>query len=131
MQELRKRLERILSGKMKLQAVFACLILLLPGCFAEEKDEEVITFNGRNLNGNPVHEFTLETAYGDLWNLSEEEGKIVILAFIFTRCDNTCPVTSENLKVVKERLTESELENITFVSVTVDKKHDSPERLRE
>ena len=131
MQELRKRLERILSGKMKLQAVFACLILLLPGCFAEEEDEEIITFNGTNLNGNPVYEFKLETAYGDLWNLSEEEGKIVILAFIFTRCDNTCPVTSENLKVVKERLTESELEEITFVSVTVDKKHDSPERLRE
>lgn len=115
---------------MRIQAILACLILIIPGCFSEDSAEEIITFNGRNLNGSPVYEFTLETAYGDLWNMSEQEGKVVVLAFIFTRCDNTCPVTSQNLKMVKQSLTESELENVTFVSVTVDKKYDSPDRLK-
>ncbi len=115
---------------MKFQALIACLILIIPGCFSEESVKEEISFNGRNLNGSPVYEFTLETAYGDLWSLADEEGKVVVLAFVFTRCDNTCPVTSQNLKMVKQSLTESELENVTFVSVTVDKKHDSPDRLR-
>jgi len=94
---------------MKFQALFACLILIIPGCFSEESIEEEISFNGRNLNGSPVYEFTLETAYGDLWSLADEEGKVVVLAFVFTRCDNTCPVTSQNLKMVKESLTKSEL----------------------
>ena len=115
---------------MRLQAIIACILIVLPGCISSPSDEEKITFNGRDLKGNPVYEFTLETAYGDLWNLSDEDGKVVVLVFMFTRCDNTCPVTSENVKNVKQSLTDEELEKVTFVSVTVDKKYDSPERLR-
>ena len=73
--------------------------------------------------------FTLGDSKGPLWNLTEQEGKVVVLAFIFTRCDNTCPVTSQNLKVVYESLTEDELAKVSFVSVTVDWRHDSPSEL--
>ena len=85
------------------------------GCFAEEEDEEVITFNGRNLNGNPVYEFTLETAYGDLWNLSEEEGKNRTRLY-FHAPDNICPVTSENLSCEREahRIRTCKTSNIRF-----------------
>ena len=50
---------------------------------------EEIRFNGRNLEGSDVYMFTLEDSKGPLWNLTEQEGKVVVLAFIFTRCDNT------------------------------------------
>ena len=116
---------------MKLQVLFACLILILPGCISnEEESEEEITFNGRDLKGSPTYNFTLESADGELWNLGEHHGKVVILVFMFTRCDNTCPVTSQNVKMVQEQLTASELENISIVSVTVDWKNDSPSKLQ-
>ena len=113
---------------MRIQAFVLAMILLLPGCFSE--DEEEITFNGRDLGGSDTYMFTLEDAQGPLWNLSDQEGKVVILVFMFTRCDNTCPVTSQNVKMVQDTLTEDELEKISIVSVTVDWRHDSPSELR-
>ena len=112
---------------MKLKALMITLVLLLPGCLDSEGEE--IRFNGRNLEGSDVYMFTLEDSKGPLWNLTEQEGKVVVLAFIFTRCDNTCPVTSQNLKVVYESLTEDELAKVSFVSITVDWRHDSPSEL--
>lgn len=112
---------------MKLKVLMITLVLLLPGCLDSEGEE--IRFNGRNLEGSDVYMFTLEDSKGPLWNLTEQEGKVVVLAFIFTRCDNTCPVTSQNLKVVYESLTEDELAKVSFVSVTVDWRHDSPSEL--
>ena len=112
---------------MRIQALLLALVLMLPGCFS---DEEEITFKGRDLGGSDTYKFTLEDAEGPLWSLEEQEGKVVVMAFIFTRCDNTCPVTSQNVKMVKETLTEDELAKTSFVSITVDWRHDSPERLR-
>mgnify|MGYP000069799211 FL=1 len=116
---------------MKLQVLLACLILILPGCISEEEESaEEITFNGRDLKGSPTYNFTLESADGELWNLGDHHGKVVILVFMFTRCDNTCPVTSQNVKMVQEQLTTSELENISILSVTVDWQTDSPSKLQ-
>tara|TARA_X000001036_G_scaffold188014_1_gene177248 strand:- start:748 stop:1293 length:546 start_codon:yes stop_codon:yes gene_type:complete len=95
-----------------------------------DDEEEEISYNGRDLGGSETHQFTLEDAQGPLWNLSDQEGKVVILVFMFTRCDNTCPVTSQNIKMVQDTLTDEELAKISIVSVTVDWRHDSPSELR-
>ena len=113
---------------MKKYAILLTLILMFPGCFGD--DEEEISFNGRDLGGSYTYKFTLEDAEGPLWSLQEQEGKVVVLAFIFTRCDNTCPVTNQNVKMVKDTLSEEEASKVSFVSVTVDWRHDSPSVLR-
>mgnify|MGYP001599348314 FL=1 len=114
---------------MRVEAFILAVILLLPGCISE--DEEVpITYNGLNLEGSETYRFTLESADGDLWSLDEQKGKVVILVFMFTRCDNTCPVTSQNIKMAQDKLTEEELEKISIVSVTVDWRTDSPSKLQ-
>ena len=93
-------------------------------------DEEEISLHGRDLGGSYTYKFTLEDAEGPLWSLQEQEGKVVVLAFIFTRCDNTCPVTNQNVKMVKDALSEEEASKVSFVSVTVDWRHDSPSVLK-
>ena len=114
---------------MRVEAFILAVILLLPGCISE--DEEVpVTYNGLNLEGSETYRFTLESADGDLWSLDEQKGKVVILVFMFTRCDNTCPVTSQNIKMAQDKLTEEELEKISIVSVTVDWRTDSPSKLQ-
>ena len=114
---------------MRLTALILSLIILLPGCMSDDEEEE-ISYNGRDLGGSETYQFTLEDAQGPLWNLSDQEGKVVILVFMFTRCDNTCPVTSQNIKMVQDTLTDEELAKISIVSVTVDWRHDSPSELR-
>ena len=114
---------------MQIRVLFACLLLILPGCFGN--DEEVIGFNGETPKIlDDDYKFVLEDAEGPLWSLVDQEGKVVIMAFIFTRCDSTCPVTNQNVKMVKDSLTETELETVSFVSITVDWRHDSPSVLR-
>lgn len=115
---------------MRFTALILSLIILLPGCMSDDEEEEEITYNGRDLGGSETYQFTLEDSQGPLWNLSDQEGKVVILVFMFTRCDNTCPVTSQNIKMVQDTLTDEELAKISIVSVTVDRKHDSPSELR-
>ena len=114
---------------MRLTALILSLIILLPGCMSDDEEEE-ISYNGRDLGGKETYRFTLEDSQGPLWNLSDQEGKVVILVFMFTRCDNTCPVTSQNVKSVQDTLTDDELAKISIVSVTVDWEHDSPSELR-
>lgn len=114
---------------MRIAAIILSLILLLPGCMSEDEDEP-ITFNGLNLEGSETYKFTLESADGEIWSLEEQEGKVVILVFMFTRCTNTCPVTSQNIKMAQEALAEDELEKISIVSVTVDWRTDSPSKLQ-
>ena len=102
---------------MRIKALTLILILMIPGCLS---GDEEITFNGRDLGGNDTYKFTLEDAQGPLWSLEDQEGKVVILVFIFTRCDDTCPVTSHNIKLVKDSLSDDELAKTSFVSITVD-----------
>ena len=115
------------------RVIFILAILLSSGCTApgdNDISENDVIFHGRDLEGSDIYRFTLEDAQGPLWDLNDQEGKVVILAFIFTRCYETCPVTSQNIKMVEDRLTEDELNNTSIVSVTVDWRHDSPSELR-
>ncbi|HIF45797.1 MAG TPA: SCO family protein [Candidatus Poseidoniales archaeon] len=110
---------------MRLEIILAAILILLPGCVSEEQ----IKFNGRDLDESQTYKFTLESHDGELWSLEDQRGKVVVLVFMFTRCDDTCPVTSQNVNWVKSQLSEAELEQVSFVSVTVDWRNDSPSKL--
>jgi cytochrome oxidase Cu insertion factor (SCO1/SenC/PrrC family) len=110
---------------MRLEIILAAILILLPGCVSEEQ----IKFNGRDLDESQTYKFTLESNDGELWSLEDQRGKVVVLVFMFTRCDDTCPVTSQNVNWVKSQLSEAELEQVSFVSVTVDWRNDSPSKL--
>ena len=111
---------------MQIRVFLACLLLLLPGCFA---DEEGPDFNGKDLGKMDVYKFTLSDQNQSEYSLEDLEGQVVVLAFVYTRCDDVCLLIANNLKVVKSELTEEELEKVSFVSVTIDWRHDSPEVL--
>ncbi len=48
---------------------------------------------------------------------------VTIVNFIFTRCDNICPVTTMKMRTVMDRT--GDLPDIKLVSITVDPAHDS------
>ena len=107
--------------------VFAIsLLFLLPGCI----DSQNSIFNGKDLNDLETYKFTLSDQNQSSFSLEDHEGKVVVLAFVYTRCDDVCLIISSNLKYVKAQLTSDELEQISFISVTIDWKHDSPEVLK-
>ena len=112
---------------MKIRAILACIILLIPGCFSEPSPD----FHGKDLKESEIFLFTLNDQNQSSYSLEDNEGKVIVLAFIYTRCDDVCLLIAQNLKVVKSQMTEVELSKVQFVSVPIDWRHDSPDVLNE
>lgn len=111
-------------------AVLLTLCVIMPGCIQQSPEHS--QFNGEEVEGSPLAPlFTLEDSENNLWNMEEQKGKVVILAFIYTRCVNTCPVISANLALAKSTLTDAELNQTVWVSITIDPYHDSPQILED
>ena len=75
--------------------------LLLAGCLSGDED----IFYGEDINPPvPVEDFILVDQNGDYFSFSELEGKVIVVAFLFTRCPDICPVVSANMNYVSEEL---------------------------
>lgn len=106
------------------KALINCLLIfaLLPGC---GNDFPVI----ENLGGSNYQ----------LTNQNEKEvlfpdfvkGKIVIAGYIFTNCPDICPLTTNNMRLIQERLEKEEVENVQFVSISFDPENDTPGVLKK
>lgn len=64
-----------------------------------------------------------------VFNAAIEDGRPVILNFIYTSCSTICPVMSQVFAQVQARLA-GELDRIHMVSVSIDPEYDTPERLQ-
>ena len=74
----------------------------LAGCFESIEDS---SFNGIEYR-DPISapDFTLTDQHGELVTLSDFEGKVVVLAFIYTSCPDVCLIISSNLQWIKTNL---------------------------
>jgi cytochrome oxidase Cu insertion factor (SCO1/SenC/PrrC family) len=59
------------------------------------------------------------------------KGKIVIISFIYTSCTDICPLTTARLAQLEEKLGDMVGREVFLISMTVDPKTDTPERLKE
>jgi protein SCO1/2 len=75
-------------------------------------------------------DFSLDGSNGKPLHLRDHLGKVVIVEFGFTFCQNVCPVTLARLTEVHQKLG-SAARDVQLVYVTVDPARDTPERLRE
>lgn len=54
------------------------------------------------------------------------QGKTVVVSFIFTSCEDACPLINQNLEKIQARLGERMGDDIVFVSISVDPETDTP-----
>jgi protein SCO1 len=82
------------------------------------------------LVGDAVPDFTLTDQTGAAVRLSDFRGRAVAINFIYTRCPlpDVCPRLSAAFAYAAKQLHDRPL---TFLSITVDPQHDTPEVLRE
>ena len=102
------------------------LCLLLSGCIG---DEGTVTFEGTAISGPVAGDFTLSDQDGNQISLRDYSGDVVVIMFIFTRCPDVCPVTTQNLGEVGDLLGD-EMDGVTFLSISVDPEYDTQERLK-
>jgi len=81
--------------------------------------------------------FSLDGSNGEKLSLRDHLGKVVIVNFGYTFCQEVCPVTLARLSEVHKKLASaaqklgSAARDVQVIYVTVDPERDSPERLRE
>lgn len=109
-------------------ALFLTFSLLLSGCLAPESFSDDPDYHGEDIEPVvKVDNFTLYNATGDEWNFAEmTEGKVVVIAFLFTNCIDICPIVTENLRWTSSQLTPEEHNSTEFITLTVDPWRDDP-----
>jgi len=74
----------------------------------------------------PAPDFTLRDADGNLVQLSDLRGSVVVLWFIYQRCTDVCPLHSEALAAVQAMVNRTPMrDSVRFVTVTTDPEHDT------
>lgn len=76
----------------------------------------------------PVPDFTLTDQYGQPFQLSEQQGQVVLLFFGYTQCPDVCPTTLATWRKIHAALGE-DAGQVRFAFVTVDPERDTAERL--
>ena len=110
---------------MRLKSILAVLLvtLVLTGT--------ATAYKGKQLAREAIDIAPLTDQNGEQYALTTDTNGVVVVSFIFTRCPDVCPILTQSLIAVEASLTDEEREDVTFVSITVDPNHDTPEVLRE
>ncbi len=82
--------------------------------------------------GDAFPEFALVDQFGETVTPTHYKGKPFMLNFIFTRCTDAemCPLSTSKMATLQRLSKEAGLEDLEFVSVTLDPKYDTPGVLR-
>lgn len=99
------------------------------GCIGGD-DHHEYDFNGMEYDpASPAPEFTLTDQYGNEVSLSDFEGKVVVLAFIYTACPDVCLAIEANLHHINTEMGDEE--DLVILSMTIDPVRDTPAHLLE
>jgi protein SCO1 len=74
----------------------------------------------------PAPNFSLTTQDNAQLKLSDLNGKVVVVTFIFSTCKDTCPVLTAKLIGVQKKLSVEISPNVAFVAISLTPKHDTP-----
>lgn len=75
-------------------------------------------------------DFTLDGSNGTKLSLRSYLGKVVVVEFGYTYCQDVCPITLSHLTQVYKKMG-SAAQGVQLIYITVDPARDNPDRLRE
>ncbi len=73
--------------------------------------------------GVPVRDFALRDQDGRLQTLRRYRGRIVILTFLYSTCQDTCPVAASTIRAALDDLPR----DVPVLAVSVDPRNDTPQ----
>ncbi|HLO10816.1 MAG TPA: SCO family protein [Pseudoneobacillus sp.] len=79
----------------------------------------------------PVQDFTYTNQDGKTFGLGDLKGKVWVADFIFTSCADVCSPMTFNMRKLQEMVKDEGINNIEFVSFSVDPTVDTPEMLKK
>ena len=96
------------------------------------RHHHAVSANARSTVSYSVPDITLVRDDGKAVQLAREmdDGRPVVLTFIYTSCTTVCPLTSLTLAQLQDKLG-PQRDSVRLISISIDPEQDSPGRLRE
>ncbi|MEA2662229.1 MAG: hypothetical protein QOH08_1801 [Chloroflexota bacterium] len=86
---------------------------------------------GTEITPTAAPDFTLTDGIsGTPITLSAQQGRVVVLSFLYTHCPDVCPLTAEQFRQAQQKLSADERNATLFVAVSVDPRQDTPEAVQ-
>ena len=93
------------------------IILLSSGCLGQgDGDLEFLGIEYRDPPAAP--NFVLFDQNGEVFELSDHEGKVIVVAFVYTACPDICLIISSNLDYVDKNL-EDKSDAVSYTHLTL------------
>jgi protein SCO1/2 len=112
-------------NRIEFRAVFFIFLLAAVACSALGP-----SFKGQVVDSTPAPEINMIDQYGNSFQSSDQQGRVILLFFGFTNCVDECPLTLAHLKLALELLGES-ADQIQVVMVSTDPVRDSRKALHD
>jgi protein SCO1/2 len=105
--------------------VFLLVILLVPNL--------IFAGNLDNLPGNSIYHIGSQWTDQDNTssNIGDLQGRVQVVAFVYTYCEHSCPFIIANLKQINNAIPEEYTNNVQFSLISLDPTRDSPQVLNQ
>jgi len=138
-----KRPRRYRSGVIRAAAAAAvalAVVFAAVACGQEKATQSVdhppttttkSEFRGAELpDAEPAPDFALHDQDGKLVRLSDQQGKYVLLTFLYTNCPDVCPLIATNLNTALRQVG-AKRDDVRVLAVSVDPKGDTAKAVDE
>lgn len=119
----RLRLALIVAGTLVLAACAGVIVFANPGTDATTSSG----FQGAVSPNVPPQDFSLTDQDGKRVSLRQYRGQVVVLTFLYSTCQDTCPVTASTIRGALDDLGH----DVPSLAVSVDPANDTPESARK
>jgi protein SCO1 len=100
------------------------------------------TENRRHADPQPASASPAQNYFSDVELLNHEgqsmrfysdliQGKVVVINTFFAECAGVCPLLNKNIEAIQDAVWDQLGSNVHLISITVDPRNDTPEKLRE
>jgi protein SCO1/2 len=90
----------------------------------------VSPFKGATRPPAPAADFALRDQNGDLVQLSQLRGKVVVLTPLYTHCQDLCPLTAQQVRGALDDLSGGQRDGVRALALSVDPVNDTADSAR-
>ena len=85
---------------------------------------------GRRETNVAAPNFTLANQAGQRFKFNANDGKVVLVTFVYTTCPDVCPLFSAHFAAIQRVLDAEKHENYLLLSISTDPKRDTPAKMK-
>lgn len=107
-----------------MKQIFVVILILV---FCGSKNVHAKNFPGKSIYNLKE---TWSSQSGETQSLDSLQGKVQVLAMIYTHCESACPMIVEYMKKIEHQLPSKDQNKVGFVLFSIDSKKDDSKSLR-